>query len=262
VARLGKNVNGYRGESIDIYAVLGEVREVALANGWSMENLPAAPGLDLLVLQRHPAQARHRIYISTGIHGDEPAGPLAVREMLIENNWPETAEILLCPCLNPTGFVQSTRTSAQGTDLNRDYRDPRSPEVRAHVRWFERQPRFDLSFCVHEDWEAHGFYIYELNPESRPSLAEAMVRAVRSICPIDHSTLIDGRDARDGIIRPHLDPASRPDWPEAFYLISLKTPQSYTLEAPSDFPLPVRVKALLIAMRTALDLYCSRLAQR
>ena len=42
-----------------------------------------------------------------------------------------------------------------------------------------------------------------------PSLAEEMVEAVRPVCPIDHSTLIDGRDAQDGIIRPNLDPSSR-----------------------------------------------------
>ena len=48
-------------------------------------------------------------------------------------------------------------------------------------------------------------------------------------------------------------PQERPDWPEAFYLISHKSRQGYTLEAPSDFPLATRVNALVAAVNAALD---------
>ena len=138
-------------------------------------------------------------------------------------------------------------------DLNRDYKHLRAPEIRAHVAWLEQRPHFDLTLCLHEDWEAHGFYLYELNPDRQPSLAEKMVAAARAVCPIDHSALIDGREAREGIIRPVLDPALRPEWPEAFYLFQHKTRLSYTLEAPSDFPLPMRVAALVRAVRAAWE---------
>jgi hypothetical protein len=47
----------------------------------------------------------------------------------------------------------------------------------------------------------------------------------------------------------------RPQWPEAVYLVTQnKTRLSYTFEAPSDFPLPVRVAALGAAVRAALRL--------
>jgi hypothetical protein len=120
------------------------------------------------------------------------------------------------------------------------------------VAWLEKQPSFDICLCLHEDWEAQGFYVYEINPEDRPSVAEKMIEAVREVCPIDHSTLIDGRAAQDGVIRPNLDPALRPEWPEALYLIQKKTRLSYTLEAPSDFPLSARVAALVTAVKVAL----------
>jgi hypothetical protein len=45
----------------------------------------------------------------------------------------------------------------------------------------------------------------------------------------------------------------RPDWPEAFYLISHQAPQGYTLEAPSDFPLPTRVAALVTATAAGIE---------
>jgi hypothetical protein len=54
-------------------------------------------------------------------------------------------------------------------------------------------------------------------------------------------------------VRPNIDPYSRPDWPEAFYLITNKTRQSYTIEAPSDFPMPVRVNALVAAVNTVVN---------
>jgi hypothetical protein len=72
------------------------------------------------------------------------------------------------------------------------------------------------------------------------------------VCPIDPSPEIDGREAAGGIIRPRLDPATRPEWPEAFYLGMHKTRLGHTLEAPSDFPLAVRVAALVAGTRAAL----------
>ena len=50
----------------------------------------------------------------------------------------------------------------------------------------------------------------------------------------------------------------RPDWPEAFFLLTYKTPLSYTLEAPSDFPLPVRVAALVAGANAALEFIANR----
>ena len=121
------------------------------------------------------------------------------------------------------GFVLNRRENADGRDLNRDYRHLETAEVRAHIAWLERQPQFDLCLCLHEDWESHGFYVYELNPENRPSLAETMIARIAEVCPIDPSEIIEGRPARGGIIRPNLDPHTRPQWAEAFYLIVNKT---------------------------------------
>ena len=252
VLRLGRNTGGYFGEVIHIEAVMEEQRQWAEAHGWQIEAIAAAPGLSLPAFRRTVPQPKRRVYLSTGIHGNEPAGPLAVRELLKDNSWPAAADLWLCPCLNPTGFPRNTRESADRVDLNRDYKCLRAPEIRAHVAWLEQQPRFDLTLCLHEDWEAHGFYVYEVNPDGAPSLASRIIEAVRPFCPIDPSTLIDEREAKNGIIRPVLDPLLRLEWAEAFYLYVHKTRLSYTLEAPSDFPLPVRVAALVAATKAAL----------
>jgi hypothetical protein len=254
VQRLGKNIKGYSGETIDIEAVQNDCVAAAQRHGWTIEEIHPAPRRIFGLMHHVSRLTTHapRIYISTGIHGDEPAGPLAASRLLQENAWPTGLDIWLCPCLNPTGFVLNHRENQEGFDLNRQYRAPEAAETLAHVAWLQRQPRFDLCLCLHEDWEAHGFYLYELNPDRLPSLAEAIIARVAEACPIDRSETIEGRPARDGIIRPDLDPNTRPQWPEAFFLITHMTRLSYTLEAASDFPLPLRVAALVAAVNTAL----------
>jgi hypothetical protein len=275
--RLGKNIKGYSGETIDINAVQSDCITAAQTHGWRVEAIHPAPRLMLGLTRRASRHLQHpsslaapmldstlagsepqrveapRLYISTGIHGDEPAGPLAARRLLQEDAWPPGWDIWLCPCLNPMGFVLNHRENGEGLDLNRQYRTPEADETLAHVAWLGRQPRFDLCLCLHEDWEARGFYLYELNPDRLSSLAEAIIGRVARVCPIDLSQTIEGRPAQNGIIRPDLDPRNRPRWPEAFFLITHKTRVSYTLEAPSDFPLTARVAALVAAVTTALE---------
>jgi predicted deacylase len=245
VNRLGKNVGRYLGETIDIPWVLRQIDQAITGKNWVRDP-------DFLAFRRPNSSARVNVYISTGMHGDEPAGPLAALQLLQEDLWPNDAAIWLCPCLNPTGFPLNRRENAAGIDLNRDYRHLQSPEVRAHVNWLQRQPRFDLTLCLHEDWESNGFYVYELNPDNRPSFAEIILAAAAKVCPVDTSPVIENWAAHNGVIRPNINPAERPQWAEAFYLVMHKTRQSYTMEAPSDFPLPARVAALTAAVRAVL----------
>lgn len=256
--RLGKNIKGYCGETIDIAAVQRDGLAAAQAHGWAVEEIHPAPKL-VLGLNRPASRAAlagrspQRVYISTGIHGDEPAGPLAARQLLREDAWPASMDLWMCPCINPTGFALNRRENREGLDLNRQYLEPEAAETIAHIAWLKRQPTFDLCLCLHEDWESHGFYLYELNPDYQTSLAEAMIARIGEVCPVDQSEVIEDRPAHNGVIRPSIDPRTRPQWPEAFFLLRHKTRLSYTLEAPSDFPLPVRVAALVAGVNTALE---------
>lgn len=255
--RSGKNIGGYYGERIDIQGILQKIDCVLAEKKWVRDAVPLARGeageeINFLAYRRALPEARHHLYLSTGIHGDEPAGPLAMLELLEEDRWPQETAIWICPCLNMTGFPLNRRENFQGIDLNRDYRHLTSAEIRAHVDWLQRQPRFDLSLCLHEDWEALGFYLYELNPDQKAGFAETIIDAVAKVCPIDPSPLIEGRTAEKGVIRPLLNPEERPQWPEALYLLTYKTRLSYTLEAPSDFPLTTRVAALTAGVRAVL----------
>src|SRR5262249_44058659 len=134
VQRLGKNLGGYFGERIDIVKILEQIKAAASAHHWSSAVFHSVEGFNWIGLC--PAALSNlsagRVYISTGIHGDEPAGPLAALRLLQENRWPEHFEIVFCPCLNPIGFAANTRTNGEGIDLNRDYLHFQSREIRAH----------------------------------------------------------------------------------------------------------------------------------
>lgn len=249
---LGRNRGSYCGERIHLTEVLESIRSVAKRAGWGSETFLQDGERSLLALKRQPESASKRIYISAGIHGDEPAGLLAVLRLLESNEWPTDTAIWLCPCLNPTGFPRNTRENDQGIDLNRDYRSPSSPEIVAHTRWLDQQPFFDLGVHLHEDWESKGFYLYELNPKRITAKSRAIVEAVEQVCPVDHSDEIEGLPADHGIIHPTVKPHERKEWPEAFFMVQSKTSISYTVEAPSDFPLPMRVAALQTAVNTLL----------
>ena len=197
--------------------------------------------------------AGNRIYLSSGIHGDEPAGPLAMLQLFLRDEWPEDLNLWVVPCLNPEGFRLNRREDAAGVDLNRDYLSQKTALVRAHCAWLEQQPNFDLTLLLHEDWEAHGFYLYELNPDRLPSMAGSMIQGVKEVCPVDLSPVIEGREARGGVICANADLHKRMDWPEAFYLIHHKTRLNYTLESPSDFPLATRVNALTAGVWAAFQ---------
>jgi len=178
-------VTAYAGDPIDIASVLGETEELrARGVGSGADSCDRCARLAVLHAGWAGAPAglpvrRHSRRRAGWPARDAAAGPqrrLAGRH-----------RIFLLPCLNPTGCARNRRENVEGVDLNRDYREPRTAEVRAHIAWLRRRPRFDLSLLLHEDWEAHGFYVYELNPHGRPSLAQSIIRrlrrSVRSIHP-------------------------------------------------------------------------------
>ncbi|HWA10730.1 MAG TPA: M14 family metallocarboxypeptidase [Opitutaceae bacterium] len=235
-----------------VVALAARLADAGRARGFRMEPFGEIEGCPLFALTRRTPGPRPRLYLSAGMHGDEPAPPEALFELIRAGVFDDRATWFICPLLNPAGLARGVRENASGIDLNRDYKHLRSLEIQAHAAWLRRQPNFDLTLCVHEDWESTGYYLYELNPKGRPSLADAMIAAVAKVCPIDHSPVIDGREAHGGIIRPVGDPLTRETWPEAIYLHAHHTTLGYTLETPSSLPLPQRIAAHRAAIETAV----------
>ena len=247
------NVPPVKKTAFDPPTLVTRFESAGRAAGFRLDRFGEHAGTPLVALTKRTPGPRPRIYLSAGIHGDEPAPPFALLALLEAGIFDDRAGWFICPLLNPTGFMAATRENGDGFDLNRDYQDRQTAEIRDHVSWLRCQPNFDLTLCVHEDWESTGFYLYEQNPSQRPSLAEAILAAVATVCPIETATVIDGRSiAAPGIIRPETDPSLRENWPEAVYLRAHHTTLAYTIESPSAFPLPQRIAALRVAIAAAI----------
>jgi predicted deacylase len=194
-----------------------------------------------------------QIYISSGIHGDEPAGPLALLQLLQSDTLPRDHDIFLCSVMNPCGLAAGTRESANSIDLNRDYTDFKSHETAAHRDWFQQHIQsLDLALHLHEDWEAKGFYLYELNLEKHPSRSPAILTAVKAHIPIETARRIDDHPARGGIIRAKELPDIPEGLPEAIYFYKQFGGINHTLETPSSVPLKQRVAAMKAAVLAAI----------
>jgi protein MpaA len=238
--------------ALEIGAFLEEFGAHAGRRGFVPRVLCGTAAGPLTVWERPAAEAA--VYLSAGMHGDEPAGPLAALELLKGGHFDEGAW-LLCPALNPTGLAAGTRDNADGIDLNRDYWNRRTCEVQAHAAWLESLPVPRMFISLHEDWETSGFYFYEINlKDDRPDRAAAIFGAVAPWFPPEPSALIDGHDIREAGWIYHAAEADLPDdWPEAIFLAKLGCPVSFTYETPSAMALDARVAAHVAAVRAVTD---------
>ncbi len=234
-------------QATDWDAFDSEINAAARRCGFCPASPPGAP----FRAWRRPGGAR-RIYLSAGIHGDEPAGPLAVLEMLRDPFFSRSPDDwTICPALNPGGLRANTRENPAGIDLNRDYQRRESPEVAAHAAWLLENPPPHLFLSLHEDWEATGFYFYEINlHDDQPARARRILDAASEHLPVESSAVIDDHPVRQPGWIHHAAEADLPDaWPEAIFLTKNGCPLSFTFETPSRANLEKRIAAHLAAVQ-------------
>ena len=245
--------------AFDPAAYVREVESAAQAGGWAIHYLSPTPSSTRPWLQRKPASAAPRFYLSAGIHGDEISGPLAVLEMLKLPGFFADFDTTIFPILNPEGLARAWRENADKIDLNRDYKNAKSEEIRGHLAVLPTLGRFDVALMLHEDFEGIGAYLYELNDGPIKNLGIRVIKAMSEFVPIDKRPEIEAVAAIGGIIQradlilKHGPIENRPEWPEAIYLSVNHTQVSYTTETPMPFPLEKRIQAQIAAVRVVLD---------
>jgi len=187
------------------------------------------------------------VYLSAGIHGDEPApveGLILWAEALSDKfskrggiqdwNWQ------IFPCLNPWGLERNIRLDAEGRDLNRFYNSKKVPQINAQLTLM-RGREYDLAVTLHEDYDARGFYLYEV-ASARPHWGESLCQEISPVLPPDPRRKIDGHSARNGLIRRKVNQKMMNGHPEAFLLHFFHAKRTFTLETPSEESLASRVR--------------------
>jgi murein peptide amidase A len=217
-------------------------RAVAKTAGMSLRVLTELAGEKIIYLESRARESTAPlIYLSAGVHGDE-AG--SVWGLL---HWAETqvellrhGRYLIFPCLNPHGLRSNTRADQRGLDINRRFHLDQDP-LCGPWRQVLREKRAVLGLCLHEDYDAQGCYVYELS-QRRTALSPSLLAACTRRIPADSRPKIDGRRARQGIIRRSTIPQDLPGLPEAIVLWQLGCPLTLTFETPSEFSLQDRVQ--------------------
>ena len=138
------------------------------------------------------------------VHGDEPAGALALvrlLETLANNPAPASGyDLVIYPECNPTGFEDGTRENRRGRDLNREFwRNSAEPEVRI-LEAELHQHHFDGIIALHSDDTSDGLYGYAHGRVINENLLVPALHASERVLPRNRGPVIDGFTARNGII--------------------------------------------------------------
>ncbi|HPA21190.1 MAG TPA: succinylglutamate desuccinylase/aspartoacylase family protein [Verrucomicrobiae bacterium] len=194
-----------------------------------------------------------RIGVFAAIHGDEPEGAMAlvdfVRQLAADPEPARGYHIQAYPVCNPSGFVDGTRHSRAGLDLNREFwRGSREPEVSA-LEGELRSRRFHGIVSLHSDDTADGVYAFARGATITEGLVRPVLAAASRHLPLADGPIIDGFEADRGVLRDcYQGILTNPDelHPAPFEII-FETPQ----RAPRD----LQVAATTAALFSVLDEY-------
>jgi hypothetical protein len=232
-------------------------RAVARKSGVALRSLARADGYRHFYLRTPALTPKDGVYISAGIHGDEPAAT----EALI--TWAEQQgrklaklPLMIFPCLNPWGLVGNIRLNAQGVDLNRGFHRTDVPVIQA-VKRVVAGHCFSAALMLHEDYDGQGVYLYEVQ-RLKPYWGEVLLQAASAHVPIDPRIRIDGRKAMNGIHRRRVDKRrfAKIGHPEAVWLHFEHSERSFTVETPSEFALERRVAAHIAVIEEMIRRAC------
>jgi len=230
-------------------------RMLAREAGCEVRTLCTVGGLPVIVIESAAAQDRApAVYLSAGVHGDEPGaawGLLTWAEKHVKEL--KSGSFLIAPCLNPVGLTLNTRLDHRGIDLNRRFHDVEDVICGPWQHWIaKRAMRFGL--CLHEDYDAQGIYLYELNHARQTAGHEIIARCSRVIAS-DLRKNIDGQRTNGGVIRRRKMPAHLPGMPEAIELHVRGCPVTLTFETPSEFDLDRRMRAQVRFVEVTLEVF-------
>lgn len=227
-------------------------RKLCKQKGLMMRSVAQLDGLPVMEVSSPALQKKTGIYISAGIHGDEPAGVAGLLDWAESSNL-ASIPLVLYPCLNPWGLINNSRFDSHGNDLNRIWGNEDHPLVQAVSKKLQ-SIELCLSLNLHEDYDGQGIYLYEPGRGGRSdSFAEKILSSAESIIRRDCRKTIEGRKVRDGLIRPRPRNLPKEGKPEAIYLYENKGGRNFTLETPSEFAFKDRRRAHKLMIECAVN---------
>ena len=206
------------------------------------------------------------IYLSAGIHGDEPAGvecAIRILELLADEqrngitfpfdqyNW------IISPCDNPYGYERDIRENAAGIDLNRMFENPNISTETTFIAesLFQTQEhnntKIQLALDLHEDRDSNGFYLWERRASTTLPIGNEVAHKVGKVCAINQQPEIEDHNNENGVIT-LLDSVTTKGWTRGRFLAEQMQTRCLILETPTALELETRIKAHMLAIQTAV----------
>jgi len=213
------------------------------------------------------------VFLSAGVHGDEPAGVYALLEFLEKHasNYLDDFSFVAFPCINPGGFEKAIRMNNNGVNLNQNFasRKP-EPEVKIIKNFLaEHNERYVFSFDFHEDDiytvveqfpvedNPRGFYLYEISKNKKEMFGDDILKIIEAkgvtVCKQEQ---IYHDKSQDGLVwykrgtRRYYEHENT-----LFGYMQKYTKHSFIAETPTCWPLKKRIKAHITALSSALDFF-------
>jgi murein peptide amidase A len=207
-----------------------------------------------LVCFKSPAlKSSGGIYLSAGIHGDEPASTEGLYQWAeLHSSILREIPIMIFPCLNPWGLQHNRRTDSENRDLNRCFHLDDIPRIQAQKELM-RDYKFRLAMCLHEDYDAQGVYLYEVRNKFT-TFGNELLAAAGYYVPIDARRTIEGRRAEQGWIARKINLIKFPFIAEAIYLARNHSERTITAETPSEYDLSPRIQAQIAMIQRGIEL--------
>jgi protein MpaA len=213
----------------------------------------AAEEFELFCYVSPALESSNGIYLSAGIHGDEPAATEGLYQWAeLHRSILREIPVMIFPCLNPWGLVHNRRTDSENRDLNRCYHLATIERINAQIELL-RDRRFRLAMCLHEDYDAQGVYLYEIR-KKLTTFGPELLAAAGYYVPIDARLTIEGRRADQGWIARKINLKKFPILAEGIYLAVNHSERTITTETPSEYDLAQRIQAHIAMIQRAIEL--------
>lgn len=199
------------------------------------------------------AKQRIKVGIFAGLHGDETAAILGlidfVKQLDEDPMLGRDYQLWIYPLCNPGGYVDGTRHSRSGRDLNREFwKLSTEPEIGLLEQELRRQ-QFDGIIALHTDDTSQGVYGFVRGATLTRHLLQPALAAAEAALPVNKESRIDGFHAMEGIIETAYDgilTAPPKTHPAPFEII---------LETPHLAPVDLQRRAFALALESILSEY-------
>jgi hypothetical protein len=223
------------------------------------------------------------ILLSGAVHGDEPAGALALVEFLamLQNGspWLSTHQFVIYPCVNPSGFEANTLKTMPATtvglrrrkNLNRLFGTAKPPReiqlIQNDLAQLNIQFRFAMDmheappYYVGEGYtrkdNPHACWIYETQRDPALRIGRHIMDSLpEGVVACDWPTIYDDRNDR-GVIAFLPETTGNAVYAQCTsfdgYVFERYTQHSFTTETPTGWSLDTRIKAHIHFLTRALE---------